>query len=324
VLNKGRDGYIGIGLCHKTVPLSRLPGWEMGSWGYHGDDGHSFACSGQGKAYGPTFTTGDVVGCCCDYVKNEVFFTKNGMHLGPAFKDVLKDGAVFPCVGLRTPGESVRANFGGEPFVFNIDAYITAASDALWTQIAARPLENQTEVMNKLIYNYLQHHGYTSTAAHFTRLTGVAKIDSPFVVQRSQIRDAILKGDIEQSVELIDAHFPSLFQTHPHIKFQLSCRQFVEMIRYASSVAWTWPSSDAKDALQRCLQFGKGLSAECESLPGDKAGFRRHLADLYSFMAYKDAYANPLKAMLDVSGRETVATAVNSAILGTCSFVRVS
>jgi hypothetical protein len=75
----------------------------MGSWGYHGDDGHSFACSGSGKPYGPTFTTGDVVGCCCDFVKNQVFFTKNGQILGVAFKDIFKDTQLFPSVGLRTP-----------------------------------------------------------------------------------------------------------------------------------------------------------------------------------------------------------------------------
>ena len=40
----------------------RLPGWDKHSYGYHGDDGHSFCSSGQGQKYGPTFTTGDVVG----------------------------------------------------------------------------------------------------------------------------------------------------------------------------------------------------------------------------------------------------------------------
>ena len=40
----------------------RLPGWDKHSYGYHGDDGHSFCSSGQGQKYGPTFTTGDVIG----------------------------------------------------------------------------------------------------------------------------------------------------------------------------------------------------------------------------------------------------------------------
>jgi hypothetical protein len=27
---------------------------------------------------------------------------------------------LYPCVGLRTPGEEVEANFGSQPFVFDI------------------------------------------------------------------------------------------------------------------------------------------------------------------------------------------------------------
>ena len=55
IINKGRDGYIAIGFTGPHVSLGRLPGWDDMSWGYHGDDGNSFACSGTGKLYGPTF-----------------------------------------------------------------------------------------------------------------------------------------------------------------------------------------------------------------------------------------------------------------------------
>jgi hypothetical protein len=57
IISKGRDGYIAIGFCGPNMSLGRLPGWDDISWGYHGDDGNSFACSGTGKPYGPTFTT---------------------------------------------------------------------------------------------------------------------------------------------------------------------------------------------------------------------------------------------------------------------------
>ena len=57
-------------------------GWEPDSWGYHGDDGHSFCCSGTGKPYGPMFTTGDTIGCCLNFRDGTAFYTKNGKHLG--------------------------------------------------------------------------------------------------------------------------------------------------------------------------------------------------------------------------------------------------
>ena len=53
---------MGIGLADGKVNMNRLPGWEDKSYGYHGDDGHSFCSSGNGQPYGPTFTTGDVIG----------------------------------------------------------------------------------------------------------------------------------------------------------------------------------------------------------------------------------------------------------------------
>lgn len=93
VVSKGLSGYIGIGFSHRAVSLSRLPGWESNSWGYHGDDGRAFCSRGTGEAYGPTFTTGDTVGCGVDWTGGEGkgkgkgegargFFTKNGQFLG--------------------------------------------------------------------------------------------------------------------------------------------------------------------------------------------------------------------------------------------------
>ncbi len=57
-------------------------GWDKQSYGYHGDDGHSFCSSGTGQPYGPTFTTGDIIGCCINLIDNTCFYTKNGVNLG--------------------------------------------------------------------------------------------------------------------------------------------------------------------------------------------------------------------------------------------------
>lgn len=57
-------------------------GWELGSYGYHGDDGNFFCSSGTGVPYGPTFTTGDVIGCGYNMIDHTIFYTKNGHNLG--------------------------------------------------------------------------------------------------------------------------------------------------------------------------------------------------------------------------------------------------
>ena len=94
--------YMGIGLSAQGVNMNRLPGWDKNSYGYHGDDGHSFCSSGTGQPYGPTFTTGDVIGCCVNLIDNTCFYTKNGHHLGIAFTDLPVYECLFRVV-IREP-----------------------------------------------------------------------------------------------------------------------------------------------------------------------------------------------------------------------------
>ncbi|EFJ45174.1 hypothetical protein VOLCADRAFT_35832, partial [Volvox carteri f. nagariensis] len=103
---------IGIGFCTEEVLLARLPGWDSHSYGYHGDDGHAFAGSGTGRPYGPPFTSGDVVGALYNKADRSITYYKNGESLGVAFRDIHETSPLYPCVGLRTRGEEVVANFG--------------------------------------------------------------------------------------------------------------------------------------------------------------------------------------------------------------------
>ena len=76
-------------VCQSVCGLLRLSlGWDKNSFGYHADDGHSFCSSGNGQPYGPTFTTGDTVGCCLNLINHTCFFTKNGVNLGTVFTDL--------------------------------------------------------------------------------------------------------------------------------------------------------------------------------------------------------------------------------------------
>ena len=125
VVNKGREGYISVGFAIKSASLSRLCGWEPGTIGYHADDGNLYRGAGTGTAFGPSYSTGDVIGCGVNFQEKSFFFTKNGVLVGEVTN--LKDKfhlPFFPCVGCRTPGEVLSCNFGAKPFVYDIEAHI--------------------------------------------------------------------------------------------------------------------------------------------------------------------------------------------------------
>lgn len=104
-------------------------------------------------------------------------------------------------MGLRTPGEAIRANFGHEPFTFDIDSHVEQARNRTWAQIQSVPVnwsvhgdigtftvphEEGSEAVstaavtshvgesselskpvNELVLAYLAHHGYAKAARAF-------------------------------------------------------------------------------------------------------------------------------------------------------------
>jgi len=198
IISKGRDGYMGIGLSASNVNLNRLPGWDKNSFGYHGDDGNSFCSSGTGQPYGPTFTTGDVIGCCVNHIDMTCFYTKNGVHLGTAFRDL--PPMLHPTVGLQTPGEVVEANFGQTPFVYNIGDYVEGWQKKTLANISCFPVANKYgewhTTLNRLVSSYLTHHGYCSTAESFARSTGdTIEEEIASIQNRQKIQKLILAVD---------------------------------------------------------------------------------------------------------------------------------
>uniref|UniRef100_W5N0J3 RAN binding protein 9 n=2 Tax=Lepisosteus oculatus TaxID=7918 RepID=W5N0J3_LEPOC len=238
IVSKGRDGYMGIGLSAQGVNMNRLPGWDKHSYGYHGDDGHSFCSSGTGQPYGPTFTTGDVIGCCVNLINNTCFYTKNGHSLGIAFTDLPPN--LYPTVGLQTPGEVVDANFGQHPFVFDIEDYMREWRTKLQTQIDRFPVgerEGEWQTMiQKMVASYLVHHGYCATAEAFAKSTDQAVHEElASIKNRQKIQKLVLAGRMGEAIDTTQQLYPSLLERNPNLLFMLKVRQFIEMVNGTDS-----------------------------------------------------------------------------------------
>ncbi|OIW23572.1 SPRY-domain-containing protein [Coniochaeta ligniaria NRRL 30616] len=256
ISRKHSDTTVVIGFSSKTVSLSRAPGWEPESWGYHGDDGNVFAAQSVGKVYGPKYGPGDTVGCLVNFRTGTVNFTKNGDDHGIAFRDVnLREGKgrYYPTIGLKKPGDHVFANFGQMPFQFDIDGYVKMEKANIWEKIRQSdtsklvPGLNETELIQQLVLQHLQHDGYVETARAFaeeivaekTRLRldpeePVASInvrDDEDARKRQQIRRAILEGNIDQALKFTNTYYPKVLNSNNEVYFRLRCRKFIEMIR---------------------------------------------------------------------------------------------
>eukprot|EP00163_Fabomonas_tropica_P015870 TRINITY_DN28717_c0_g1_i1.p1 TRINITY_DN28717_c0_g1~~TRINITY_DN28717_c0_g1_i1.p1 ORF type:complete len:485 (-),score=81.42 TRINITY_DN28717_c0_g1_i1:181-1635(-) len=302
VLDAGRDGYIGIGLCTMSVNLNRLPGWERNSFGYHGDDGNSFRESGRGNPYGPTFTTGDVIGCGIDFAQHHIFYTVNGVHRGVAFRDV--KGLLYPTVGLRTPGEVLDVNFGQHPFVYDIDAHLTEQRLKVKATIESTPIPRRDTILANIVISYLVHQGYSGSASLLaehcgTSATAQADLQSELesITQRQTITKAVLAGDIQRAVDLTNQVSPQILANDRQLLFKLKCQQFVELIQ--------------QRPLEETMKFGR------EELSSFEAGSAESNAaqEVFSLLAYPKPSESPVAYLLEASRREPVANALNSAIL---------
>lgn len=80
----------------------------------------------------------------------------------------------YPTIGMKKPGETLRANFGQEPFAFDIDKMVQDEKAAVQEEInltkfmpSAASAPDETQFIHRLINQYLAHDGYVETAQAF-------------------------------------------------------------------------------------------------------------------------------------------------------------
>ena len=110
IANSGENNEIAVGICTKSSPLDRFPGWVETSFGYHGDDGNIF-CESEDPTYCPEnpFRDGETVGVMIDYNTLTLTFSKQKVEVQKIQLHAHHRNVDFyPCVGISSPGAIVR------------------------------------------------------------------------------------------------------------------------------------------------------------------------------------------------------------------------
>ncbi|KAI0563747.1 SPRY domain containing protein [Gracilaria domingensis] len=319
IVDQGDTGRIGVGLCDRKVRLGKMPGWEAGSYAYHGDDGLLFRQTGiAGNSYGPKYGTGDVIGCCWDLVDNIVFFTRNGKNLGTAFTNL--SGVLYPTVGMQSMNGSVSANFGHKSFAFDIETYARQQRDKILATIMSKPLPQDYTILTDTVLMYLMHNGYSQTAAAFAKDAGREQIyqrERDSMLKRQAVCDKVLQGDIDAAIYDLEKQFPQVLKSQLNVRFLLLTQKFIEMIVSGASLEETVEYGRRELSVFRDKEYVKSAQESDDSISKtDKMlPFADILRDVYLLLAYGNPAESPTGHLTKQSRRETVADNVNSAIL---------
>ena len=131
--NAGGDGLM-IGTVNETFSAyepsvttpALWPGFLTNNYGYYSTNGQIYNKS-IGTTYGNAYNQGDIIGVAMDIDNRKIFFSRNGVWqnsgnpangTNPAAVLPAISGTWFPAIGMYMV-QSVIANFGQRPFVYN-------------------------------------------------------------------------------------------------------------------------------------------------------------------------------------------------------------
>ncbi|KAI5861398.1 ankyrin repeat-containing domain protein [Durotheca rogersii] len=134
IMQESPSMLVGLGFCLDNKPRDEMPGFDTGSWAFHGDDGIVFL-EGRDITTGDlglksVFRVGDIVGCGMDTESGDFFCVRNGnrLNLGDISFDTRKFtySKLYPCIGVGMENDSVglqiRVNLGSDkhPFKYQV------------------------------------------------------------------------------------------------------------------------------------------------------------------------------------------------------------
>eukprot|EP00912_Choanoflagellata_sp_UC4_P001560 UC4_evm1s991 len=250
IINRGRQGFIAVGLCSESSQKDKLPGLDKTSYGYHANDGKSYSCN--------------------------------------------------------SVGEEIEANFGQSSFSFDIESERVETKANIESAIRGMvsPETSWQSTLEKLVLDYLVHHGYSETAMKLSKTIGIEVEEGEAAIQQR-------KGNIGIALEKISVLCPDFPSKNPDLYFRLKCRNFIEVL-----------GSSKDEDLDMIMNLGqelqdlsetKGICNTKNKAIMEEVHFSPALA--FSLLAYPDPKSGPLAWLLESQMRAGLAEELNGAII---------
>ena len=155
-----------------------------------------------------------------------------------AYADLDLPPGLYPTVGLQTPGEIIDANFGQEPFKFDIEGEMRELKRKTQASIEElswpRKQGDEQAVLYNTVLTYLVHHGYSSTAESFARSVGQeAEVSRELASMRNRqhIQRLVMAGKIGEAIMAVEHLYPGLLNLNQDLHFKLKVKSSLELLK---------------------------------------------------------------------------------------------
>jgi hypothetical protein len=153
--------------------------------------------------------------------------------------------------------------------------------------------------MNKLVLNYLIIEGYKEAVIKFTKESNLTcEYDLELLEKRIQIRNFIIKGEIDEAINLINNINSEILEKNPSIHFELEKQKLIEIIK--------------ANKVEEAIMFAQNTLFP---ITVNNPKLLDELENIMSLLAFEDIKTSPFKELGGVDQLKKLSSIVNLQIL---------